>query len=449
MFDTAPVVALDPLLAESWQAKYPILDADRDLRRLHEALGLVLLDDPDTGVKVTPLPNGTSEELRASAEDRLTMAKPYLAAVAVANTPSREREVLRGLSRLEVVACQDLVLRYRFRGETIDRPEATSYIAVRREVVKGAIHRNIGTAHLEVVAETNRPDWYAFGPQLAEFLQVPTQGDAFAVLLSGSDDDRRRYLASRRIPIETVDAMREALNLPIEEELDSDILDLLDGLTDIDDLQPGPGRNDTAWRADAPTPPTRVDEDESDEEPLPPLDLTGITLTDVDAAEVDAKERAGGPGGGGLGAPGPVDHDQADRRQREIGRRGERVAFDKERERVHAFGGDPAVVRWRSQHHPFAPYDIESIDEDGQRIYIEVKATTGEDPSGSFTISQAELLEALRHRSCFYIYRVTSTATATPQVHRYRDPAHLLAEGRAALHLADARLSLGKPGPGA
>lgn len=443
VFTTEPVVALDPLLAETWKDHYPILDADRDLRRLHEALNLVVLDDAETGVQVTPMPQGVDETVQANVEDALAKAKPYLGALAVANTPSREGDVIRGLKRLEIVACSELVLRYSFRKTTIDRAEATTFIAVRQEQVRGAVRRNIGTAHLEIPSAEAHPDWYTFGPQLAQFLQVPTQGDAFAVILIGTDEDRRQYFASRRIPIEAVESMRTALDLPVEDELSDDLFDFLNeggGSTDSEVAETDPtesGHDQT----DATPEEERERADER--EPLPDLDPDGITISDVEPAQVELRDRRGG-GGAGLGPAGPVDHQESDRRQREIGRRGEAAAFEKERQRVQAFGGDPTAVLWRSKRNPFAPHDIESLDEDGQRIFIEVKSTSESEPSGSFPITHSELMQALRHRSRFYIYRVTSVDTATPAVHRYRDPARLLTEGRADLRLSDASMMLGE-----
>jgi hypothetical protein len=443
LFTTHPVVAMDPLLAETWQEHYPILDADRDLRRLHETLNLVVLDDPEHGVQVTPMPKGPRADLQEAAERTLSQAKPYLAAVAVANAPSRVDEVLRGLKRIEVTACTELILRYTFDGRTIDRTEATSYIAVRQEAIRGAVRRNIGTAHLEIDPLSGQPDWYSFGPQLAQFLQVPTQGDAFAVLLTASDADRRRYLKSRRIPLEAVDELRLALDLPVDDELSDELLDFLgDGhdpsATGIDgelvsgaqsehaDAQP-------ATPADAPT----------EDEPLPLIDPETVTIEDVEAGEVETSRPGAGAGGAGLGPTGPIDHEQADRRQREVGLRGERAALEAERRRVRAAGLDPSAVVWRSERNPLAPYDIESLDIDGQRIFIEVKATTSDDPGDQFAISRSELLQALRHRSRFYIYRVTRSNTASPAVHRYQDPAGLLAEGRADIRLSDAQMRLG------
>lgn len=445
VFTAEPVVALDPLLADTWKDHYPILDADRDLRRLHEALNLVVLDDPETGVQVTPVPQGVDQNVQANVEDALATAKPYLGALAVANTPSREGDVIRGLKRLEVVACSTLVLRYSFRGTTIDRADATTFIAVRQEQVRGAVRRNIGTAHLEITSAEAHPDWYTFGPQLAQFLQVPTQGDAFAVLLTGTDEDRRQYFASRRIPIEAVESMRTALDLPVEDELTGDLFDFLndvEGSTESETTD-----TDTADTSQDQTGGPSEDEGDSADgsEPLPDLDPDGITISDVEPGDVERRDGRGGAGGGGtLGPAGLVDHEESDRRQREIGNRGEAAAFEKEKQRVQAFGGDPTAVLWRSTRNPFAPHDIESLDEDGQRIFIEVKSTSESDPSGPFPISHSELIQALRQRSRFYIYRVTSVDTATPAVHRYRDPARLLTEGKADLRLSDASMMLGE-----
>lgn len=64
------------------------------------------------------------------------------------------------------------------------------------------------------------------------------------------------------------------------------------------------------------------------------------------------------------------------------------------------------------------PYDIESLDASGVRIYIEVKSTTGDDPTAPFLISQSELLEALGRRESYVIYRVTDVESAAPRVTR-------------------------------
>lgn len=343
------------------------------------------------------------------------------------------------------MACTNLVLRYSFRGETIDHGEATSYIAVRQEVIGRTGRRNIGTAHLEVDPKSGQSDWYAFGPQLAQFLQVPTQGDAFAVLLTGSDDDRKRYLTSRRINLESVERMRHALDLPVDDELPDDLFEFL---SDDAASEPAPSVNagaaSSAESLSAQTSTSASELSGKDESPLPPIDPNKVTIQDVQASDVEPMGAGNGRSGGvRLGPSGPVDHEQAARRQLEIGRRGEQAAVEAERRRLQGAGLDPSAVVWRSGINQFAPYDIESLDLDGQRIYIEVKATTGDDPSDPFVISQPELIEALRHQTRFYIYRVTRANTDSPRVFRYQNPAGLLAHGQAGLRLSSAQMWLG------
>ncbi|HEV2360430.1 MAG TPA: DUF3883 domain-containing protein, partial [Acidimicrobiales bacterium] len=85
--------------------------------------------------------------------------------------------------------------------------------------------------------------------------------------------------------------------------------------------------------------------------------------------------------------------------------------------------------------------DIESIDEDGQRIYIEVKSTVSDDPAGAFEISEAELLFALRHRSRYYVYRVTQAHTKRPSIMRFQDPIGRIHDHTARLRLSGARIT--------
>lgn len=441
-----PVVATDPLLAETWEEHYPILDADRDLRRLHEAFGLRVLDDAETGVRVRPIPRGLLEAERSRIVGHLRKAQPFLAAAAISNTPSREADVVRGISRLEVVACEELVLRYEYDGHVIDREEATSYIAVRQEVVRGAVSRNIGTAHLELGPGAD-PDWYAFGRQLAEHLRVPTMGDAFSLLLKGDDADRRQFLTAHRIPFEAVETARRALEIPVDDE------DFTVHFGELEDFDPdeAPERRTPLGGSDTPAAGARVDgqlddergsESERVDEQLPTIDLDSIDIEEAETGSARPRPTRGGSGAG-VGPTGPVDHEGSDQFNRLIGQRGEKAVVAAERKRVSQFGGDPDVVFWRSERNPLAPYDIESLDEDGQRIYIEVKSTSGDDPTAPFLISHGELLEALRLRSRYFVYRVTEAGTATPRIFRYRDPAGLLAEEQANLTMAGARMWFG------
>lgn len=125
------------------------------------------------------------------------------------------------------------------------------------------------------------------------------------MLLVGTDSNRRKILAARHIEPGIVESMRSPLDLPVD---------------DLEEAEAGPVAPPSTRRSR----------------------------------------------GTNLGPSGPVDHDQADKKVRDIGRRGD----------------------------------------------IEVKSTTGDDPTAPFLISQSELVEALRRRESYFIYRVTDVESA-------------------------------------
>jgi len=358
----------------------------------------------------------------------------------------------RGLARLELQVCDELSVRYELDGEVRERGEAVAFIAVRQEQ-EGIVRRNIGTAHLELDPSTGLPHWYVFGPLLARFLSVPTQGDAFSLLLSGSTQSRREYLRSRLIPDEALEEARIRLNQP---PLDDDLADLIGDLGDHHQESTAEGdfsaSNDDQESESGPMPsgPAGAEEESSSdaEDSLPEIDHDSISITDAEVGTGqpdDAEKGFRGARGGGLGPAGPVDHARRLRLQRTIGRRGEQAVYEAELRRVRASGQDPRRVVWRSEAHPFAPYDIESIDDDGHTMYIEVKSTSGDDRYEAFEISHAELMWALRHRSRYFIYRVTNAHLAVPSIARFQDPVSMLRDGSAELGLSGARLAFRAP----
>lgn len=135
-----------------------------------------------------------------------------MAALAFKEVPSRRDDVIRGLNRLELMVCTRLALRYELDGRTVEIDDATCYIAARTER-EGSARRRIGTAYLEV-DDSGEPDWFAFGPELARFVNVPTLGDAFALLLSHPRAGRHRFLESKQISDEELSEASEALNNP-------------------------------------------------------------------------------------------------------------------------------------------------------------------------------------------------------------------------------------------
>lgn len=439
VFVHLPAVATDPLLEETWEPMIPVLDADRNLRRLYSVFDLRILDE---AVKQVPVARPLADEANLQLQARVRQSMPFLAALAAAEAPSQVDTIFRGLSRLEVIGCEHLQVRYELDEVARTRDEAVSFIAVR--VLSEGRRRQIGTAYLEIDPDTGTPHWYVFGPQLARYLNVPTQGDAFALLLATDHAGRERFVLSRRVPLSAVDDARIRLDLPIEEE------DLSDLLPDIGSGRPERPR-DGRRASDAPADPLAPSSDEVEApEPsgdsgdpivLPEVDLDAVAVSDATTAPMSDTAGRGRATGGGLGPTGPVDFDRRSRLQRAIGKRGEQIAVEIERRRVQAHGIDPDVVVWRSQRNTFAPYDIESVSEDGQRVYIEVKSTTSSDPTDPFEISEPELQWAIQKADRFFVYRVTEAHTATPKVTRFADPIGLMRYGHAALRVSGARMA--------
>jgi hypothetical protein len=81
-----------------------------------------------------------------------------------------------------------------------------------------------------------------------------------------------------------------------------------------------------------------------------------------------------------------------------------------------------------------ADYDIRSVGEDGQTIWIEVKATTGRD--GRFRWSRAEINLATRKREQYLLYRVYEADSIHPRIKVFPNPASLFLAGRLRLDVA-------------
>ena len=442
VFDQHPMAAADPLLRDTWEPIVPILDADKDVAALQRVFEIRQLDE---AVGCVPLAQGIDTATTDAVRAKIDRVKPYLVAIAAKETRSREEGVIRGLRNLEVAACAELRLRYELDGMVRERDEAVSFIQT--PPTDGRRRRLFGTAILEIDRETGEPHWYAFGPQLAQFLDVPTQGDAFALLLAGDAAIRRRFLESRHIPPEALEEARRRLDAPPDPEEDvmpSPYPTPRPG--GGSGGEPGGGSPEGGGAAGGTTRRDPVEEDDvvpgdeqEEEEAYPEIDFDAVEATEGTVTATASPHRGKG-GGDPLGRPGPEDFPAVERLRRRLGRRGEETVVNFERRRVAAMGWDPSAVVWRSQSRPYAPYDVESFDRDGKR-YIEVKATTSDDPNSPFEISEAELQWALRHGPRYFIYRVTEVDTALPRIIWFQDPLALVRAGQAVLRVSGARLA--------
>ena len=114
-----------------------------------------------------------------------------------------------------------------------------------------------------------------------------------------------------------------------------------------------------------------------------------------------------------------------------------------ERRRLGTLGHSSEAVVWVSELYPLAPYDVESLDDHGRKIYIEVKATQGTDPSAPFPISVQELDSAREHGPNHWLYRVTRIDDADPEIVRVQDPYAAYERGDATIDATKYEMRIG------
>jgi hypothetical protein len=441
VFDDRPYVADDRQLAETWEDELPIFQGDRDLTRLIARFALPKLEEI---VQTTPIVAGLSDADTQSLRDVFQQAAPYLSVLASEAQSSRTDAIRSRLRFLEFQACADLVLSYSVDGRVRERTDPTTFLTW-TTVRDGNTRRRIGTAYLEV-GSSKRPDWYAFGPQLADYLEVPTQRDSFALVLENDQRGRDGFMRSRGL-LDRVADERVELNVPeppVEEWLPPVPAGTEgteggtaegNGAPAVDEGSSTSTDTSPAQGGGAETKPTHQ------EEVLPVLDLEGIEGVDVAPALVELAPATHGGGGGG--PAGSINWEHHERMGRTYGRRGEEAALAFERRRVRSLGFNAdEVVIWESEAHELKNYDIRSVDESGGVIYIEVKATAANDEHEPFEISAAELSFGMSHRPRYYVYRVVDVRSAKPRILRYHDPIGAIQEGHGAIRVTGAKMYL-------
>ena len=182
-----------------------------------------------------------------------------------------------------------------------------------------------------------------------------------------------------------------------------------------EEQSPPPSKQDHDHKPsnDPPRPPARQ---------LPPIDKVTVQSL-ATGGSLSVKGSSTGVGGGGSPSWRPPTPEQ-EAWERSIGHRGEEIIYRREKARVKALGEDESKVLWVSQGNPGSAFDINSIDDQGKKIWIEVKSTSGTD--GRFRWSKAEFDKARQHRGQYILYRVYEADTRAPSVKEFRDPVGLL-----------------------
>lgn len=256
----------------------------------------------------------------------------------------------------------------------------------------------------------------------------------FRLLASGDIPGLKEYLKSRGIPWELPSRQPGEETSVDTEEFENDEGDQTQEL--IKEILRASLSNKKGDRKRTPAPPVtggesetedfeeNGEDDSSEDWTLPPFESVKIKVLKPSEDWPPSSIRPGRPGGdGGWHPSSPRDQE----RDAAYGNRGEQIVYTNEIARIKGLGYPESRVVWASKADPGCDYDILSVDEDGQDLWIEVKSTTAKD--GRFQWSKAEFQKALQEGERYVLWRVYEVDTETPSIAPFRNPIALLSRG--------------------
>ena len=113
---------------------------------------------------------------------------------------------------------------------------------------------------------------------------------------------------------------------------------------------------------------------------------------------------------------------------KKIGDKGEEIVFDLEVAKLKKLGRDPSAIKWLAREGITPGWDITSVDEAGQPLHIEVKASIGAGVS-NLVLTANEYSAAKDHKSKYCIYLVTNVMKERPTIEIIRDPLKRIKSG--------------------
>lgn len=259
----------------------------------------------------------------------------------------------------------------------------------------------------------------------------------YRLLECGSTRDKKEYLESRGIiwqpseegDIESEDIFDEDEDLQTDEDV---VKNMIADSINIVSTEVNDSGDDGSSKRDQ-EPPTETEEQpKPTERVLPPLD--NVVMTIVQQSEGWAPPTPEGGGKTRITDWTPPDP-SSEEWQREVGRRGEELIYLQEKARVKEKGLEESKVVWEAHSNPGANYDIKSVDDDGQDIWIEVKSTTGRD--GRFRWPKQEFELALQKRERYILWRVYEAHINKPTAKPFRDPIGILLENKMRLDISN------------
>lgn len=250
----------------------------------------------------------------------------------------------------------------------------------------------------------------------------------YRLLTCGSVKEMKSYLNGRGIPWQPSSAAPEDLEIVEEGEgeygLGEDEINNLLADIFIKTVEKGKGGIESEPAQDT-SPEETIEKEPSVSVPkrsqLPPIESLDVITLETSEHWVPPVPQGGGSGGPSYWIP--RDH-TSEEWEKKIGRRGEEIIYRQELSRVKEMGYSESKVVWVANDNPTSDFDILSVDDDGEDIWIEVKSTTGRD--GRFRWPKAEFEKAIEKRNRYILWRVYEADTLKPKRKAFRDPVGIL-----------------------
>ncbi|UJW75792.1 MrcB family domain-containing protein [Rhizobium sp. SL42] len=126
---------------------------------------------------------------------------------------------------------------------------------------------------------------------------------------------------------------------------------------------------------------------------------------------------------------------------KKVGDRGEDIVFNYEREKLASWGLDVNEVRWLAREGETPGWDITSMNQAGEKIFIEVKSSVGSAVSG-LIVTANEWQAAVKYGASYHVYVVTNAMHGKATIEIIQDPAKLVEAGHVTISEAAWALSL-------
>lgn len=429
----------DPFMEQRWQQHCAYLLCNDDWRRLRDWLGVPNL----SSVVEAEWEIGTELDVEtARLRARFSAMLPYFLALAYKRQPSAYERILPRLRRLNLHVVDSLTAHESIRrlpqSPTISTP-AQAFLRLSEET-------RVRAGDLFCTPEVlNNPD--ILGDYVAGYIEITGLSDAFVLLMERDEEARERFVLGKGATREMLDRARADLGEPesTTEGSSEYISELVDGKLSLD--------NGSTWSR-----PSGAGQATGNELPpggiihqppksYPPLNLENAS-SPVPAAEHPATtpsvKNSGSGGGGTILVVAGQETKEA------LGRRGEQWAFECEKRRLSDLGLDPDIpenhglLEWASARNPTSSYDIRSVDENLNEIYIEVKASS--DRGRVIHLSLSELELALQKGEQYWLYWVGNVGAEQPDPPEcYKNFALWLREKRVTVDVDSLRITLRVP----